>query len=573
MERMQAFPISALHRGRCKHGRNRGADRASALLDRHRGGGWALARLILPGKQTMLISQTMILGIIGALIGGYVAQYLPNSDQPWMPLVSATVVAFALLVVFEMLGVFKKPVTPEDQKYLDAAAAYKEFRDSRLCDANGAMRAVAETSYRSSETIYNSGKSAQALEELQKAAYALGMKEAAPNVYGKYWRLPIIDSKYPEASAAVIDFRDSRLCTANGAMRAVAETSYRSSETIYKSGKPVQAMEELQKAADALGMKEAAPNVYGKYWKLPVIDSKYPEASAAVIDFRDSRLCNANGAMRAVAETSHRSAETIYNSGKPVQAMEELQKAADALGMKEAVPNVYGKYWKLPVIDSKYPEASAAVIDFRDSRLRTANGAMRAVAETSYRSAETIYNSGKPVQAMEELQKAADALGMKEAAPNVYGKYWKLPVIDSKYPEASAAVIDFRDSRLCTANGAMRAVAETSYRSAETIYSSGKPVQAMEELQKVADALGMKEAAPNVYGKYWKVAPVGPLEQRYLDASAAVKEFRDSKWCAADANSKAARKCLPSQRRARVSGRSSGGRQPRKSTRRRMPWA
>lgn len=67
----------------------------------------ALARFLLPGDQKMNWFLTMMLGIGGALIGGYVSRYLPLADQPWMPLVSATLGAFLLLVVFQVLGVFK----------------------------------------------------------------------------------------------------------------------------------------------------------------------------------------------------------------------------------------------------------------------------------------------------------------------------------------------------------------------------------------------------------------------------------------------------------------------------------
>jgi len=68
----------------------------------------ALARWILPGDQKMNWILTMILGIAGAFLGGFLTSYLPIENPPgWMPLVSATVGAFLLLVIVQALGLFK----------------------------------------------------------------------------------------------------------------------------------------------------------------------------------------------------------------------------------------------------------------------------------------------------------------------------------------------------------------------------------------------------------------------------------------------------------------------------------
>jgi uncharacterized membrane protein YeaQ/YmgE (transglycosylase-associated protein family) len=40
----------------------------------------ALARLIKPGKQQMSIVMTMVLGVIGALIGGFIASLFGTGD-------------------------------------------------------------------------------------------------------------------------------------------------------------------------------------------------------------------------------------------------------------------------------------------------------------------------------------------------------------------------------------------------------------------------------------------------------------------------------------------------------------
>lgn len=40
----------------------------------------ALARLIKPGKQNISIVMTMVLGVLGALIGGFIASLLGTGD-------------------------------------------------------------------------------------------------------------------------------------------------------------------------------------------------------------------------------------------------------------------------------------------------------------------------------------------------------------------------------------------------------------------------------------------------------------------------------------------------------------
>jgi len=45
----------------------------------------ALARLIMPGKDPMGILATMVLGIIGSIIGGFVASLLWRTDSGFHP--------------------------------------------------------------------------------------------------------------------------------------------------------------------------------------------------------------------------------------------------------------------------------------------------------------------------------------------------------------------------------------------------------------------------------------------------------------------------------------------------------
>jgi uncharacterized membrane protein YeaQ/YmgE (transglycosylase-associated protein family) len=69
-----------------------------------------LARAILPGEQKMNVFLTMLLGIGGALIGGFISPMLPffKQEQWWMTLIIATLGAFLLLVLVQALGFFKK---------------------------------------------------------------------------------------------------------------------------------------------------------------------------------------------------------------------------------------------------------------------------------------------------------------------------------------------------------------------------------------------------------------------------------------------------------------------------------
>jgi uncharacterized membrane protein YeaQ/YmgE (transglycosylase-associated protein family) len=54
----------------------------------------ALARLIKPGKQQMSIVMTMVLGVVGALIGGLIASFFGTGD-----IFELNVLGFILAVV------------------------------------------------------------------------------------------------------------------------------------------------------------------------------------------------------------------------------------------------------------------------------------------------------------------------------------------------------------------------------------------------------------------------------------------------------------------------------------------
>ncbi|MEO6792082.1 MAG: GlsB/YeaQ/YmgE family stress response membrane protein [Ornithinibacter sp.] len=65
----------------------------------------ALARLVLPGKQNISTLVTVILGILGALIGSWVWTGLIGGGDTkgidWIALIIGVIVAAVLIVVYE----------------------------------------------------------------------------------------------------------------------------------------------------------------------------------------------------------------------------------------------------------------------------------------------------------------------------------------------------------------------------------------------------------------------------------------------------------------------------------------
>ena len=63
----------------------------------------ALARLLKPGKQSMSILATMLLGVVGALIGGFIASLFGTGD-----IFELNVLGFILAVVaaFILVGIY-----------------------------------------------------------------------------------------------------------------------------------------------------------------------------------------------------------------------------------------------------------------------------------------------------------------------------------------------------------------------------------------------------------------------------------------------------------------------------------
>lgn len=67
-----------------------------------------LARLALPGKQDISLGMTILLGFIGALVGGFVYEALGGTETPgidWIRLlVQVGVAAVAVVVYLNMQG-------------------------------------------------------------------------------------------------------------------------------------------------------------------------------------------------------------------------------------------------------------------------------------------------------------------------------------------------------------------------------------------------------------------------------------------------------------------------------------
>lgn len=64
-----------------------------------------LARLLLPGRQPMSLMMTMILGLAGSLVGGFVASMMYRysaADTAFQPsgLIGSTIGAFLLLAAY-----------------------------------------------------------------------------------------------------------------------------------------------------------------------------------------------------------------------------------------------------------------------------------------------------------------------------------------------------------------------------------------------------------------------------------------------------------------------------------------
>jgi uncharacterized membrane protein YeaQ/YmgE (transglycosylase-associated protein family) len=68
----------------------------------------ALARLVLPGRQSLSIGLTLLLGVLGAVIGGVIASLLGTGDifeLNVLGFIVAVIVAVVLLVGAQRMGI------------------------------------------------------------------------------------------------------------------------------------------------------------------------------------------------------------------------------------------------------------------------------------------------------------------------------------------------------------------------------------------------------------------------------------------------------------------------------------
>lgn len=62
-----------------------------------------LARLVLPGKQDISLIMTVVLGAVGAIVGGFVYQALGGTETSgidWIKLLIQVVVAAAVVAIY-----------------------------------------------------------------------------------------------------------------------------------------------------------------------------------------------------------------------------------------------------------------------------------------------------------------------------------------------------------------------------------------------------------------------------------------------------------------------------------------
>jgi uncharacterized membrane protein YeaQ/YmgE (transglycosylase-associated protein family) len=59
----------------------------------------ALARLIKPGRQNLSIVMTLVLGVVGSLIGGFVAKFLGTGDYFELNIIGAIVAIIAAVLL------------------------------------------------------------------------------------------------------------------------------------------------------------------------------------------------------------------------------------------------------------------------------------------------------------------------------------------------------------------------------------------------------------------------------------------------------------------------------------------
>jgi len=75
----------------------------------------ALARLVIPGRQHLSVGMTLVLGLVGSVVGGVVANALGTGDIFELNILGSIVAiaaAVGLIVAGERLGVLTKRSRP-----------------------------------------------------------------------------------------------------------------------------------------------------------------------------------------------------------------------------------------------------------------------------------------------------------------------------------------------------------------------------------------------------------------------------------------------------------------------------
>lgn len=75
----------------------------------------ALARLVLPGRQNISTFMTVVLGIVGALIGSWLWTGVFNKSNTsgidWIALIMGVIVAAVLIVIYERVAAGRRTTT------------------------------------------------------------------------------------------------------------------------------------------------------------------------------------------------------------------------------------------------------------------------------------------------------------------------------------------------------------------------------------------------------------------------------------------------------------------------------
>ena len=75
----------------------------------------ALARLVLPGRQNISTFMTVVLGIVGALIGSWLWTGVFNKSNTsgidWIALIMGVIVAAVLIVIYERVVAGRRTTT------------------------------------------------------------------------------------------------------------------------------------------------------------------------------------------------------------------------------------------------------------------------------------------------------------------------------------------------------------------------------------------------------------------------------------------------------------------------------